>query len=49
MKNDWHCVAVKRKKIPKGVREGAWCPVAANQRWSLDFTPLPTGGPHSPT
>ncbi len=27
-----------RKKIPKGVREGAWCPVAANQRWSLDFT-----------
>ena len=28
----------KRKKIPKGVREGAWCPIAANQRWSLDFT-----------
>jgi putative transposase len=28
----------KRKKIPKGSREGAWCPVAANQRWSLDFT-----------
>ncbi len=27
-----------RKKLPKGVREGAWCPVAANQRWSLDFT-----------
>ena len=27
-----------RKKIPKGVRDGAWCPVAANQRWSLDFT-----------
>ncbi len=27
-----------RKKVPKGVREGAWCPVAANQRWSLDFT-----------
>jgi hypothetical protein len=27
-----------RKKIPKGVREGAWCPVAANQRWSPDFT-----------
>ena len=27
-----------RKKIPKGVREGAWCPIAANQRWSLDFT-----------
>ncbi len=27
-----------RKKIPKGVSEGAWCPVAANQRWSLDFT-----------
>lgn len=26
------------KKIPKGVRDGAWCPVAANQRWSLDFT-----------
>jgi putative transposase len=28
----------KRKKIPKGVREGAWCPIAANQRGSLDFT-----------
>ncbi len=28
----------KRKKIPRGVREGAWCPIAANQRWSLDFT-----------
>jgi len=27
-----------RKEIPKGVREGVWCPVAANQRWSLDFT-----------
>lgn len=27
-----------RKKIPKGVREGAWCPIVANQRWSLDFT-----------
>jgi putative transposase len=27
-----------RKKIPKGDREGAWCPIAANQRWSLDFT-----------
>ena len=27
-----------RKRLPKGVREGAWCPVAANQRWSLDFT-----------
>ena len=27
-----------RKKIPKGVRDGAWCPIAANQRWSLDFT-----------
>jgi putative transposase len=27
-----------RKKIPKGVREGSWCPIAANQRWSLDFT-----------
>lgn len=27
-----------RKKIPKGMREGAWCPIAANQRWSLDFT-----------
>jgi len=24
-----------RKKIPKGVRDGAWCPIAANQRWSL--------------
>ena len=28
----------KRKKIPRGMREGAWCPIAANQRWSLDFT-----------
>ena len=27
-----------RKRIPKGAREGAWCPIAANQRWSLDFT-----------
>ena len=27
-----------RKKRPKGVRDGAWCPIAANQRWSLDFT-----------
>ena len=28
----------KRKKIPKQAREGSWCPIAANQRWSLDFT-----------
>ena len=46
-----------RKKIPKGVREGAWCPIAANQRWSLDFTmdacifrdirpPIPTTSAH---
>ena len=28
----------KRKKIPREGREGAWCPIAANQRWSLDFT-----------
>ncbi len=27
-----------RKKRSKGVRDGAWCPIAANQRWSLDFT-----------
>lgn len=27
-----------RKKLPKTVRKGSWCPVAANQRWSLDFT-----------
>ncbi len=27
-----------RKKIPSGVRKDAWCPVAANQCWSLDFT-----------
>jgi len=27
-----------RKRLPKGVRDGAWCPIAANQRWSLDFT-----------
>ena len=28
----------KRKKFPKEGREGGWCPIAANQRWSLDFT-----------
>ena len=28
----------KRKKIPKEGREGGWCPISANQRWSLDFT-----------
>ena len=28
----------KRKKIPREGREGGWCPIAANQRWSLDFT-----------
>lgn len=28
-----------RKKIPKDVREGAWCPIAANQRWSLGNPP----------
>ena len=28
----------KRKKIPKGSREGAWCPIVINQRSSLDFT-----------
>jgi putative transposase len=28
----------KRKNIPKEGREGGWCPIAANQRWSLDFT-----------
>lgn len=28
----------KRKKIPKEGREGGWCPIAANQRWSPDFT-----------
>ena len=22
----------------ENMREGAWCPIAANQRWSLDFT-----------
>ncbi|MEM1362815.1 MAG: hypothetical protein AAGF94_14040 [Pseudomonadota bacterium] len=27
----------KRKKIPKTGREGGWCPIAANQRWPLDF------------
>jgi len=27
-----------RKRFPKLVREGAWCPIRANQRWSLDFT-----------
>ena len=28
----------KRKKVPREGREGTWCPIAANQRWSLDFT-----------
>ena len=28
----------KRKKVPREGRKGAWCPIAANQRWSLDFT-----------
>lgn len=28
----------KRKKIPREARKGSWCPIAANQRWSLDFT-----------
>ena len=27
-----------RKRVPQEGRSGAWCPVAANQRWSLDFT-----------
>jgi len=33
-----------RKKIPKGVLEGAWCPIAANQHvgaWILQWTRLP--------
>ena len=33
----WLC-RTKRKKIPREGREGAWCPIASNQRWSLDFT-----------
>jgi len=28
----------KRKKIPKEGREGGWCFIAANQRWSLHGT-----------
>lgn len=27
-----------RKRLPRQVREGSWCPIRANQRWSLDFT-----------
>lgn len=27
-----------KKRVPMEPRAGAWCPVAANQRWSLDFT-----------
>jgi len=27
-----------RKRFPKRGCEDAWCPIAANQRWSLDFT-----------
>jgi len=29
---------VRRKRVPRGVREGSRCPIAANQRRSLDFT-----------
>ncbi len=28
----------RRKRFPRLPREGSWCPIAANQRWSLDFT-----------
>jgi len=28
----------KRRRLPREGREGAWCPIAADQRWSLDFT-----------
>jgi putative transposase len=35
-------LAIRRRGRQKrgfgGVRAGSWCPVAANQRWSLDFT-----------
>jgi putative transposase len=34
----------KRKKIPKQAREGSWCPIAANQRWSLGNPPIFNGG-----
>jgi putative transposase len=27
-----------KKRVPLEPRAGAWCSVAANQRWSLDFT-----------
>jgi putative transposase len=27
-----------KKRVPREPRVGAWCPVMANQRWSLDFT-----------
>lgn len=26
-----------KKRVPREPRSGAWCPVMANQRWSLDF------------
>ncbi len=28
----------KRKKVPTEGREDGWCPIVANQRWSLDVT-----------
>ena len=28
----------RRKRFAKEARDNAWCPIAANQRWSLDFT-----------
>jgi putative transposase len=35
-------LAIRRRGRPKrglgGVLAGSWCPIAANQRWSLDFT-----------
>lgn len=27
-----------KKRVATAPRAGAWCPLAANQRWSLDFT-----------
>ena len=31
-----------RKKIPKGVREGAWCPIAANQGRRVERNGIPS-------
>ena len=33
-----------RQKRGAGTMSGHWCPIAANQRWSMDFTPPHAAG-----